>query len=1029
MSFSEIQKGFLGNPAILLDRAGIRSYFSDFFQNDAAKVNSMLIGYDIGILDELRSQYPATVLFRGSFSKRIMQQYPLDESAASWIVDTWISCLDGNILAALDQLEAEALKEQAAEVEVEAEAVAVSEESNSLLETADGSLINPLPYSSSDRIYVPCGFGKTDSGFYICGIAKADLCTNPSQNVYALVYNLLIRNTAIQVEDIPDFLTSKQTTYELDYKGIYRLAILLLLLIRHNYADKNVLSLNVHGDTSLLPHARELINHYALLFSKLMKIPPVTLQVKTGKTGTPVSFSGKSGIHFEEAHSKHTTARELWYGNKIRYHFTPADRPNLEALLSTISSFDSVREGQFDALSQMLSAKGHAVCIMPTGSGKSLIYYLASFLQPIPILVISPTDILIRDQIRNLQLFHHVDNAAHLKLTQDFNFSQFRLCNSINFITPETLQTCGLLSEFRHINNGTIMDGYLEKAIAPGPLFSYIVLDEIHCLSNWGHDFRPEYLMLSRNLNKLLDRIPFWGFTATASYTVVEDIQRQLNIPQANFFSPISLEKANIHYRFIRSQSREDMLDAIQEITRQALAYKQRTIVFTKNDADSLAVADAIGYEADVFSSDNPEAYYHFVEGKCSILVANESLGIGINLPDVQNIIHFGLPLSKAEFVQQVGRAGRVNNGATSHVIFLDESCAPPELLSRATPIEQIPKLIYGLNNDYERIFRIITNDCSGSEQLYDRLMDFVGSLDFKQKAAYHYQYDRSALDEVKQNLYMLFCVGFVRDWYAYGVDGDTGDVKIAIDLCSTSAQEFRKSGAMIQRMKKTAREYYDLLGANRESIVKTDRAGSVGEIIQIYVDWYYNSYLYRHNEEFLDLHDFIASGDSKDHDELIEEIADYFTLPFIKLKSDEVLFNDMSVSEILDKSLSGVKKSTLVNVERINSNRYSYKLDLLLFCCHLVQNGQLDESRLTRMFSQAPAGELPQAASLLSGLYEKCSLPGRIRVLNYVDCHEKEVKASLGEFMDELYQKIPRDAIYYGFLAQRLNTLFSRRI
>ena len=1011
---------------MLLDRASIRSYFSDFFQNDAAKVNSMLIGYDLGILDELRAQYPVTVLFRGSFSKRIMQQYPLDESAASWIVDTWISCLNEKIIAALDQLKVEALQEQASGAEEEV--VAIIEKSDSLLESADESLINPRPYSSWDRIYIPCGFGKTDSGFYVCGIKKADLCTNSNQDVYALVYNLLVRNTSIPDDDIPDVLKIKSTAFELDYKGIYRLAILLLLLIRHNYAERNVLLLNMHGDMSLLPHARELINHYALLFSKLMKIPPVTLQIKTGKTGLPVSLSSKSGIHIEEAHSKHTTARELWYGHKIRYHFTQEDRPNLEVLLSAISSFDSFLEGQFDALSQMLSAKGHAVCIMPTGSGKSLVYYMASFLQPIPILVISPTDILIRDQIRNLQLYHHIDNAAHLKLTQDFNFSKYRLCNSINFITPEALQTCGLLSEFRHINNGTVIDGYAEKAIAPGPLLAYIVLDEIHCLSNWGHDFRPEYLMLSRNLNKLLDRIPFWGFTATASYTVVEDIQRQLSIPQANFFSPISLEKANIQYRFIRSQSREQMFDVLQEITREALSTRRRTIVFTKNDADSLAAADVIGYEADVFSSANPEAYYHFVEGKCSILVANESLGIGINFPDVQNIIHFGLPLSKAEFVQQVGRAGRVNKGATSYVIFLDESCAPPELLSRATPIEQIPKLIYGLSNDYEYIFRIITNNCSGSEQLYERLMDFVGGLDFRQKASYHYQYDCSVLNEVKQNLYMLFCVGFVRDWYAYGVDANTGDIKIAIDLCSTSAQEFRKTGAMIQRMKKTAREYYDLLGANRESIVKTDRAGSVGEIIQIYVDWYYNSYLYRHNEEFLDLYDFIASGDSKDHDQLVEEIADYFTLPFIKLKTDEALFNDMSVTEILDKSLSGIKKSTLVNVERINSNRYSYKLDLLLFCCQLIQNGQLDESRLTRMFSQAPAGELPQAAFLLSMLYEKCSLQGRIRVLNYVDSHEKEVQASLGGFMDALYQKIPRDAIYYGFAARRLNAIFTRR-
>ena len=188
----------------------------------------------------------------------------------------------------------------------------------------------------------------------------------------------------------------------------------------------------------------------------------------------------------------------------------------------------------------MLSSSQHSVCIMPTGSGKSLIYYMASLLQPLPIFVVAPTDILIQDQIRNLRELHRIDNVAHLKLTRDNSFAEFELVANLNYITPTSLQCRHLIAQFHHINNGTKTVGYRYEMIAAGPLIAYVVLDEIHCISNWGHDFRPEYLMLSQRLNKSLDRVTCWGFTATANYTVVEDVQQQLNIPQENFFSPIA---------------------------------------------------------------------------------------------------------------------------------------------------------------------------------------------------------------------------------------------------------------------------------------------------------------------------------------------------------------------------------------------------------------------------------------------------------------------------------------------------------
>lgn len=97
------------------------------------------------------------------------------------------------------------------------------------------------------------------------------------------------------------------------------------------------------------------------------------------------------------------------------------------------------------------------------------------------------------------------------------------------------------------------------------------------------------------------------------------------------------------------------MIERVCEVVGEQIQRNERTFVFTKNDEISFQVAQAIGYEADVFQKENTYAYQLFADEKCKVLVVSEELGIGINLPNIQNIIHFGLPVSKNEFVQEIG--------------------------------------------------------------------------------------------------------------------------------------------------------------------------------------------------------------------------------------------------------------------------------------------------------------------------------------------------------------------------------------
>ena len=377
----------LNNPIILSDRARMKGLFSDIFQNDAKKVNALMAGFDIGILKDMIDNYPVTSVAKGGYIKRITQQYPFEDRTASWIVDTFEQCLSKEIIQKLKVAEREKEAEEKKKAkQVANEAKPVSETSqlsdSELLGNTENAFINPKLPVADNRVFIPCGFGETDKGFFICGIKKTVFCSHPSRNIYALVYNILVRNTNIQDQDFPQELEDEYRAVAIDYKSIFRLSILLLQLIRHDYVSGNTISIDFSGGSDIVRASEMLINHYVILFSRIIGIDAPTIHIVINRNGIKVSLTEKKGIHIENNTEFSTNARELWYGERINYRLTRDKLHDVELLLSELAVFDSLREGQFDALSNMMSAKGNSVCIMPTGSGKSLIYYLAAFLQP-----------------------------------------------------------------------------------------------------------------------------------------------------------------------------------------------------------------------------------------------------------------------------------------------------------------------------------------------------------------------------------------------------------------------------------------------------------------------------------------------------------------------------------------------------------------------------------------------------------------------------------------------------------------------
>lgn len=851
---------------------------------------------------------------------------------------------------------------------------------------------------------IPCGVGNADYGFRLIGVDEKEY-----SDLQAVVYNFLIRSTHIDKEFYPQYIREGFFSHELDYGHVYRYIMLLLEMMKPNGETK--ILLNLIGDEEEFKAAQDILNIYLGLFARLMRTTPSSISVELNNKAKSISVTESADYCVEDFDSDQGLIRQIKYGNKINYQLDESNKEDLEYLLREISPFIHFKHGQFDALCSMVNARKHAVCIMPTGSGKSLIYYFASILQPRVVFVVSPTDILIRDQIRNLKKFHNYDSASHLNINYSNDFTFYKPASNLVFLTPSTFQNVNLFKRFRY---------YASDLIA------YVVLDEIHCISNWGHDFRPEYLMLSKNLKKHLEKTTYLGFTATANYTVAQDIERQLGIPEENFFSPILFERYNVKYVFKELDDMDKMLTEVSTVANELVHNQKRIIVFTKSDDLSIKVADAIGYEADVFTSNKPEAYKQFVEGNCNVLVASEELGVGINLPNVNCTIHFGMPVSKNEFVQEIGRAGRADESVTSYVLYLkpSENNLPSELLKRDSSLENISDALHLLNNDYSEAYKKFTCGTDTSDVLCKKLLEVYWEFRNCQKQSLIRNYSFKEIEPLKQLFYMLFVTGYINDWYAYATT-DAG-IQMIIDICDNN-NNYLFDVNMLERMQERSTQYFVEMGNDRESIFKVARATKPEDILKIYVDWYYRKFLYHHKEQFLDFFEFITNNKDCNSIKITEEIEDYFILPFVQIKEDEAYYTNMSFEEISQKAVSGLGKNTISNLERINSNTYSYRLDYLIFMGNWARNGRFYSERLDRFWNYVSDQEKEIFISTIVDVYGNLGMEARWNCLRYFDDEGNATGISISQIMDKIYKTTTKDNLYYGILARSANKKFEK--
>ena len=360
---------------------------------------------------------------------------------------------------------------------------------------------------------------------------------------------------------------------------------------------------------------------------------------------------------------------------------------NKDALINVLKKywgFEEFRDSQKKIIDLVLQKK-EVIALLPTGGGKSLCYQLPAVLMEGTCLVISPLIALMEDQVN--QLLKRGIKAAYINSSLHYKDIDRILDNviygniKILYLSPERLNTNLFIERFKKMN------------------VSFVAVDEAHCISEWGNDFRPEYRNISilRTLNKDLS---FIALTATATPDVIDDIEEQLSFKECNKIKK-SFIRNNINYSVVNAFNKEKVL--VKLLTNEC------SIIYVRNRKKTKELSKFLNsknyktdyYHAGLDFKERSEKQNRWIKNEFDTMIATNAFGMGIDKPDVKAVIHFDLPDTLEAFYQESGRAGR--NGIASYSIILKDDQDIENLKKRI-------KINFPNIEDIKKVFQSIVN-------------------------------------------------------------------------------------------------------------------------------------------------------------------------------------------------------------------------------------------------------------------------------------------------------------------------------
>ena len=335
--------------------------------------------------------------------------------------------------------------------------------------------------------------------------------------------------------------------------------------------------------------------------------------------------------------------------------------------LHTHFGHDGFRDGQEDVIRALLDGES-ALALFPTGAGKSLCYQLPAVLREGTALVISPLIALMKDQVDALRArgiaAARLDSSLTAEETQrvyaDLREGKLKLL----YVAPERLSGEAFLNRLRRVK------------------ISLLAIDEAHCISEWGHNFRPEYLRLARVAEELALR-PVLALTATATPDVARDICKAFGIASERHVQT-SFRRKNLHLRVTPCAARDRLAVLAKRLAsakvRPAVVY----VTFQKTAEDVAAHLAAAGlaaraYHAGMSAEERDATQEAFMRGACEVIVATIAFGMGIDKADIRSVVHCNLPKTLENYQQEIGRAGRDGQPALCELLACADDAVPLE--------------------------------------------------------------------------------------------------------------------------------------------------------------------------------------------------------------------------------------------------------------------------------------------------------------------------------------------------------------
>lgn len=412
----------------------------------------------------------------------------------------------------------------------------------------------------------------------------------------------------------------------------------------------------------------------------------------------------------------------------------------MNELLKKYFGYDKFRPGQREIIQKVIDHED-VLGIMPTGSGKSVCYQLPALMLDGLTIVVSPLISLMKDQ---------VDAANQLGIAATF------INSSLNGY--ETAR------RFRELERGEIQLLYVapERFIMPDFIRSMqhwnvqlLAIDEAHCISQWGHDFRPSYLQMAEKLNELVQRPIIVALTATATIAVAEDIKRLLKIPTQNHIQT-GFARENLRLQVIKDQKKEQYLVEYLRMNQ-----KQSGIIYaaTRKEVDRIYhLLKKFGfntgrYHGGMSEQERTEMQEAFLYDRVELLVATNAFGMGINKSNIRFVIHYQIPGSLEAYYQEAGRAGR--DGLLSDAILL---FASKDVQIQKFFIQQSQREDSQKQKEYEKL-RAMTEYVYIEDCLQRYILAYFGEESVPCERCGNCLDDREMIDVTKETQMVLSCI------------------------------------------------------------------------------------------------------------------------------------------------------------------------------------------------------------------------------------------------------------------------------